>query len=452
MPDGSAKDKARASTVFLQCFIASFAPVFSYCAEDIPPAAVANVMAQIANLQNETAQEQPWTSKAPSSPDCGSACGIGQLDSKIPAYTPGTRGAMRLADAKPVGGDAMSKANQTLQQYGNFSEQINRRMEENIKADPTIQPKIDAIRRRVEQQQQDSSLARQQALQNSLASLSANKTPEMGGQSPVQAGPADLGPPVDPSDEAFKNMASTLLPMTPSQIHKLKQMFAATQAAAAAPADVPPRPTATSMYVNLAPGATPPVIRLAEGFVTSLVFLDSTGAPWPLDAYDLGNPKAFNIAWDKKDNTLMVQANTLFTYGNLAVKLRGLATPVMLTLLPGQKAVDYRVDLRVQGQGPNAKPSPLGEGVPYTEDVDLLSVLDGVPPPGAQELTLVGGSGQAWLANGKLYFRTRDTVLSPAWLASLSSADGTNAYEMVSTPMILVSENGKPVHLKVEGY
>lgn len=154
---------------------------------------------------------------------------------------------------------------------------------------------------------------------------------------------------------AFEGVAEQLFPLSPEEIIRLKQMYHTSEYATESPAGTPPKPTATSQFVNLSPGSTPPVIRLAQGFVSSLVFLDSTGAPWPISAYDLGDPSAFNIQWDKTSNTLMIQSTKLYTYGNLAVRLRGLNTPVMLTLIPGQKAVDYRVDLRIQGYGPNAK-------------------------------------------------------------------------------------------------
>ena len=68
----------------------------------------------------------------------------------------------------------------------------------------------------------------------------------------------------------------------------------------------------------------------------------------------------------------MVQARSTYTYGNLAVKLAMLNTPVMLTLVPGQKVVDYRVDLRIQGLGPNAAPGSIqSEGLPDQADPDL---------------------------------------------------------------------------------
>lgn len=252
-------------------------------------------------------------------------------------------------------------------------------------------------------------------------------------------------------NKAFKDMSRSLYPLDPEQVVQLKQMYQTNEYAQATNPGTPPKPTATSQFVNLSPGSTPPVIRLSQGFVSSLVFLDSTGAPWPIAAYDLGDPASFNIQWDKTSNTLMIQAMKLYNYGNLAVRLRGLNTPVMLTLIPGQKAVDYRVDLRVQGYGPNAKSMPMEEGLPPSASDILLHVLDGVPPPESQRLTISGGDARAWLANEKMYVRTNLTILSPGWLASMTSADGTHAYEMQKSPVLLVSWHGKVMQLKVEG-
>ncbi len=181
---------------------------------------------------------------------------------------------------------------------------------------------------------------------------------------------------------AFDDVKEQLFPLSPEQLLRVKQEYQTHEYAKTSTVGMPPRPAATSQFVNLSPGSTPPVIRLSQGFVSSLVFLDSTGAPWPISAYDLGDPSSFNVQWDKTSNTLIIQASTLYTYGNLAVRLRGLNTPVMLTLIPGQKAVDYRVDLRVQGYGPNAKPMTMDNGLPPSASDILLRVLDGVPPGG----------------------------------------------------------------------
>lgn len=249
--------------------------------------------------------------------------------------------------------------------------------------------------------------------------------------------------------EAFVDMTNTAMPLRPDQIKTLKQLFTSSQQAAAEHTGVPPRPTSTSIMVNLAPGATPPIIRLSAGFVTSLVFVDATGAPWPISAWDLGDPRSFNIQWDKKGNTLMVQAITAYKTGNLAVILKDMHTPIMLTLLPGQKAVDYRVDLRMPGLGPNAQ--TFVTSLPTTEDSVVLNVLNGVPPSGAKRLAIRGGDAEAWSFGNRLYLRTRLTVLSPGWVATMSSADGLHAYELQQTPVILASFHGKLIKLIVEG-
>lgn len=250
---------------------------------------------------------------------------------------------------------------------------------------------------------------------------------------------------------AFAGVTQQLFPLKPKQIVKLHRLYDENEQAKESPVGTPPKPTATSQFVNLSTGSTPPVIRLSQGFVSSLVFLDSTGAPWPILAYDLGDPASFDIKWDKISNTLMIQPTKLYTYGNLAVRLRDLNTPVMLTLIPGQKAVDYRVDLRVQGFGPNAQSLPMEEGLPPSASDVLLHVLDGVPPTGSTRLKVSGGDARAWLVHEKMFVRTNLTILSPGWLGSMTSADGMHAYEMHKSPVLLVAWHGQVMQLKVEG-
>ncbi len=270
-------------------------------------------------------------------------------------------------------------------------------------------------------------------------------------QAPNMVSPAPTQERVSANEMAFENMASQLLPLTPEQIIRLNRMYSASKAAAVTSPGTPPQPMATTQLVQLSPGATPPVVRLAQGFVTSVVFLDSTGAPWPIQDYDIGDPKSFNVVWNRKDNTLMIQAQDPYRYGNLAVRLVHLNTPLMVTLIPGQSAVDYRVDMRVQSAGPNAYPVSNQDAMPNVSDTELLGVLSGVPPQGAQPLSLDGGEGQVWVHGDVLYLRTPYRLLSPGWLASMSSPDGTHVYKLKVSPMLLVSRGGRSIHLRVKG-
>jgi intracellular multiplication protein IcmK len=267
----------------------------------------------------------------------------------------------------------------------------------------------------------------------------------------------DMAPPLPiaphpESDIAFNNMMQQNMPLTPQQVVKLRQLIDTSQRAAAIPPTIPPKPVSTTLIVNLAPGSTPPAIRLAQGYISSLVFVDSTGAPWPIAAYDIGDPKIVNIQWDGKSNIMMMQAISPYSSGNLVIRLVGLDTPVTLELVSGQRVVDYRTDIHVPGTGPNAKELPTGTGLPNSANQLLLSVLDGVAPTGSRLLTVTGGDCQAWLLNDRMYLRTRLTVLSPGWIGKMSSPDGMMAYEMQKTSSVLVSQYGNPIELKVEGF
>ena len=250
---------------------------------------------------------------------------------------------------------------------------------------------------------------------------------------------------------AFSNVLRTMMPLSPIQLQTLRRMFNINKRASVAFPGTPPKSTSTTILVNLSPGASPPVIRLRSGFISSLVFLDSTGQPWPIQAYDNGDPQAFNIQWDQQGNpaTLLVQSNGGYKNANIAVILQGNPTPLMLTFIPGQRAVDYRVDLRVPGLGPNAS---MNMGVmPSAISPQLLSVLNGVSPAGAKRLQVIGGAAEAWGLGGHLYLRTRLTLMSPSWIATMSSPDGTHAYELMKSPVILASRRGCMVHLTIKG-
>ncbi|MBN9287060.1 MAG: type IV secretion protein IcmK [Gammaproteobacteria bacterium] len=252
-------------------------------------------------------------------------------------------------------------------------------------------------------------------------------------------------------DAAFNSLMTDVLPLSPDQIMKLHKFYDLTLQAKATTVAPPPNPNFTSIVVTLDPGSQPPVIRLSAGFVTSVLFVDTTGAPWPVTAYSIGDPQGFNIQWDQKGNALFIQSIKQYAHGNLAVRLWGLDTPVMITLVSGQKNVDFRVDLQVMGRGPDAKPPIVDTTLNAKVNPLMINILDGIPPRGSIKLGVSGGYGDAWFADGRVYFRTKLTVLSPAWTATVASPDGTHVYEMMQTPFILATLNGRTVDIKLSG-
>lgn len=313
------------------------------------------------------------------------------------------------------------------------------------------QSKIPTTVQTVDSQSQLLSPQEQQFVAEPSPSIQSDDASAQAMAQPAPANPNALGT-TDVGRAAFVDVVHNLMPLNPQQIITLRNMFDQSQQAVAQYPGTPPKPTSSSIIVNMSPGSTPPVIRLRAGYVTSLVFLDSTGQPWPVVGYDLGNPKAFTIqpnVPDGKSSTLIVQSLVRYQQGNLAVMLKGESTPVMLTLMPGQRAVDYRVDLRIPGLGPNASVAMIG--LPQAANPLLLTFLDGVPPQGARLLTVIGAPAQAWLYHSRIFLRTRVTILSPGWLATMSSPDGTHVFEFAKTPIVLASQRGAMVQLSIKG-
>jgi intracellular multiplication protein IcmK len=267
----------------------------------------------------------------------------------------------------------------------------------------------------------------------------------------LKAAPSSL-PPSTESTEAFNAMMQQNAPLTPQQVVKLRQLIDESQRAAAISPTVPPKPVSSTIMINLAPGATPPAIRLAQRHITTLVFVDSTGSPWPVAAYDIGDPKAMGIQWDGKSNIISIQALSPYDDSDLVVRLAGLPTPITLELVPGQRVVDARTDIHVPGIGPNSKDLPTGTGLPNNANQLLLDVLDGIAPAGSKQLTIQGGDCQGWSLGDKMYLRSRLTVLSPGWIGRMKSPDGMIAYEIQQSSSVLISQYGQPVELKIEGF
>lgn len=262
------------------------------------------------------------------------------------------------------------------------------------------------------------------------------------------------------SQEAYNRVVKGISPLSTDQIKDMRKVFNEINQASSYTGGAPPTPLTSSIVVDLSTGSTPPVIRLAAGYVTTVMFVDSTGQPWPIKAYDIGNPNHFNIAWNQSTageksgdtmlNTLMIQAMTQYRDGNLAVMLRGMNTPVIFTLVPGQKVVDYRVDVQVPRLGPNAK-SQMTQ-LPSAANPQLLDILNNIPPSKAVKQTVTGGNAKVWALGKTYYVRTPLTIVSPAWISKMSGADGNvNAYELPKASVLLAMDNGRIVRLSVGG-
>lgn len=270
---------------------------------------------------------------------------------------------------------------------------------------------------------------------------------------PIPSAPPSSLPPL-PSD--FELARDAAMPLQPSEIRELRRRLDAIQRAAAELPN-PPKSQTGSVAVSLDPGSSPAVIRPFFGVSTSIVLVDSTGAPWPVENFVIGNKNLFHV--ERLDagvgSSFVISPLQAHGQSNLILKLVGVPTPVVLNMVLGQKVHDARVEARIQGRGPNAISSAvsLAPGV----DSRLLGVLDGVPP-GGREIKIVSNDGRsangsrAWMApDGKLWLRTNLNVVSPAPLSFVSSSDGMRVYRLDPSSKVLAMQDGAFITLTMDG-
>jgi intracellular multiplication protein IcmK len=245
------------------------------------------------------------------------------------------------------------------------------------------------------------------------------------------------------NEAAFKALLKQYFPLSSDQLHQFKDASAEQKKAnAMPPGPAPTVETSNIIPVDFKPGHVMPVLRIAAGSVSSIVFTDKAGKIWPIVSYTIGDPEAFGIQWNKSTGVLMVQGKKLYGQSNIGVVLQGMDIPVMLTILLGQNNWDYLDYVQVQqymasDQGID-QPSSVTPAPSY-----LISVLNGVPPAGALELPVAGGSAKVWAYLGRYLMLTQSTLLSPTWSFRADGPSGYHAYELQPTPYLMVSNQGQ---------
>jgi intracellular multiplication protein IcmK len=281
------------------------------------------------------------------------------------------------------------------------------------------------------------------------------------GAAPGQSlyGPSGANAQTVPAPPVINQARDVVSPFTAPEIRELHSDFDETRRAKAAqPVNTVPR--ISSISVDLSPGGAPPIVRTARNEPSTLVFLDSTGAPWPLAAAPrLATGDYFDVVWLKDTASIVITALSSYEQTGMAVFLKGLPTPVMIKLTSGDpdsnaktRVVDYRLDLRIPGRGPGAKAPILGPGRIGMYDDVLQAFLDGVPPSDAKHIKIDGDAPshtQVWQLGGSMYLRTPLDIRS-AFEQTMSSADGMHIYKLDPTPLIAVSQGGQNVSLTLD--
>jgi intracellular multiplication protein IcmK len=278
----------------------------------------------------------------------------------------------------------------------------------------------------------------------------------------VATGPHDgMAPllPLAPPPTDYQRAAEIVSPLQDGAIRQLRGRFDSSRNAKAhKPMRTSPRIRSTS--VDLSPGASLPILRTMPGETSTVVFLDSTGAPWPLAAIPrISKPSVASIEWLKDTPAVLVSMLSPYEEANMTVFLHGLPMPVVVKLSAGEpsgghrwREVDYRLDLRIPGRGPYAKAAIAGSPKIALYDDTLQAFLDGLPPQTAVRLKPRGstpGRTVVWQHDGALFVRT-DRDMQNAFDSTLAASDGTRVYRLPLTPFLTLSDAGKAVTFQVD--
>jgi len=250
--------------------------------------------------------------------------------------------------------------------------------------------------------------------------------------------------------KSYDKAATGMMPLSPDQIREFMFKLEQTQNASQMPVEGTPKGVTRISTLSLDPGAEPPQINLDSGFVTTITMVDATGEPWPI--LDVGVGGNFEVSPTQAGtHVVRVMPLTRVGTGDLSVLLKDLPTPVIFRLSSGGPTVDLRYDARIGKLGPGAKPQMISRPRLEAGDETLTLILANAPPGLARPVKISGldSRTKAWSIGDKVYVRTPLSLLSPAWNASVASADGTMVYEIGSAPVLLMSDNGAMVRAQI---
>lgn len=256
---------------------------------------------------------------------------------------------------------------------------------------------------------------------------------------------------------AFKYQEDVMLPLEADHIEQHKTRIADTEKAIRSK-NV--HISTGSQQLILEPNAPIPRVLLTPGYVTALVFYDSTGEPWPITSCSEGNSNSFSVqvpAELEPGNMVTVQAIKNMSRSNIVLTLADFSLPVVVELSTTDLVEDgiiptnAMISFRATRRGPSAKDPIIGKIAESSVSETIMAFLDGTPP---REAELISSISQyrgmdLWRFNGMLYLRTYYPVIWPAWDQVVNGTEDLKLYRLPEVPNIMISDNGTNVSLDV---
>ncbi len=258
----------------------------------------------------------------------------------------------------------------------------------------------------------------------------------------------DIWPEHAVPDEEAGARARTALPFTQQQLREIGALLRQGQKSIAEGQG--PEPAGRLRRVVIEPGAGEPVpvIEVRHRLATVIDFRDATGSTWPIEHVLVD--KAFTggqgSTMPATGNLVYLVPQKRFLQGNMVVKLKELAEPVMLVLRDtGAGASDFGVEVRITRPGPNVDAAALVRpGYFHAGDRMLAGLLAGEIPTGAIRVDVEGGGSgdRGWRLGEDLLLVTRRIVLSPGPWAAERGSGGRWAYRLPATPRVWATIDG----------
>ena len=269
--------------------------------------------------------------------------------------------------------------------------------------------------------------------------------------------------------QTVQQQIDNAIPVTPDMIRELarrQQDNSRTQEQTFTPVA---SPASRAISATFAPGAATSIIQTVKGYPTAISFFDSTGAPWPI-AWDTSSNAAGGSSGNcnttasstsgpveitgfhscvpvKGSNVLQITPLSLAPRGGMLVSLQDAPKPLAFLIVGGEQRYDADVTVRVGYRGPNARVQiDTRAGAPVTGAPFMNAMLSGIAPADARPLSVEGVSPdeiRAWRLGGEVYLRTRHILMSPPWSASERGPGGVTVYALPSTPVALLSIDGR---------
>lgn len=256
------------------------------------------------------------------------------------------------------------------------------------------------------------------------------------------------------AEEEFREAMKTLFPLETDQVKQTIIKTIEQEEATRLPA--PENLQTKSRVVSLRPGATVQKVLLMPNYTSTLVFEDSTGAPWPVLSALPGNPNWVNIVHPKEGTGNIISMTSKVYSANMSmVVMLSPNVPLNLQIIINTKVTpDQQVTLRVDRPGPNAASPTVVHKEIITTDPTMLQLLYGIPPEGARRLAVSHTQIEGWLHQKTYYIRSPYKLLWPAFSEVNRTGEGetvTYVYKLPPEPSLLFSQaSGDPLNVEID--